>query len=107
MANISADSMAASRSFPTFRRPRERGGQNSRRVPVSVAQRWGNSNGIHLELERRYSKGIAFQVFYVLDNNFMAGGNGYQTTSMIPEVNQFLPGAVPATRLRNVLGSLI
>ena len=38
---------------------------------------------------------IAFQVFYVLDNNFMAGGNGYQTTSVIPEANQFLPGAVP------------
>jgi hypothetical protein len=56
---------------------------------------WGNSHGIHLELERRYSNGIAFQVFYVLDNNLMAGGNGYQTTSVIPEVNQFLPGSVP------------
>jgi len=55
---------------------------------------WGNSNGMQLELERRYSKGIAFQVFYVLDNSFMAGGNGYQNTSIIPEVNQFLPGAV-------------
>ena len=56
---------------------------------------WGNSNGVQLELERRYSKGFAWQVFYVMDNSFMAGGNGYQTTSVIPEVNQFLPGQVP------------
>jgi len=56
---------------------------------------WANSNGIHLELERRYSKGFAYQLFYVMDNNLMAGGNGYQTTSVIPEVNQFLPGQVP------------
>jgi hypothetical protein len=56
---------------------------------------WGNSNGIHLELERRYSRGFAFQLFYVMDNVLMAGGNGYQTTSVIPEVNQFLPGEVP------------
>jgi hypothetical protein len=56
---------------------------------------WGNSNGIQLELERRYSKGFAYQLFYVMDNSLMAGGNGYQTTSVIPEVNQFLPGQVP------------
>ena len=56
---------------------------------------WGNSNGIQLELERRYSKGFAYQVFYVMDNAFMAGGNGYQTNSVIPELNQFLPGQVP------------
>jgi hypothetical protein len=56
---------------------------------------WGNSNGIQLELERRYSKGFAYQLFYVMDNSFMAGGNGYQTTSVIPELNQFLPGQVP------------
>ncbi|MBI4875223.1 MAG: TonB-dependent receptor [Acidobacteria bacterium] len=57
---------------------------------------WGNSNGIQLELERRYSKGFAYQLFYVMDNNIMAGGGGYSGTSPIPEVNQFLPGAVPA-----------
>jgi hypothetical protein len=57
---------------------------------------WGNSNGIHLELERRYSKGFAYQLFYVMDNVMMAGGNGYQGTSVITEVNQYLPGTVPA-----------
>ena len=56
---------------------------------------WGNSNGITLELERRFSKGYAFQFFYVLDNNFAAGGQGYGGTSVIPSLNQYLPGAVP------------
>ena len=57
---------------------------------------WGNSNGISLELERRYSKGFGYQVFYVMDNDLMAGGNGYSGNSIIPEVNQYLPGQVPA-----------
>jgi hypothetical protein len=57
---------------------------------------WGNSNGVQLEIERRYSKGFAYQLFYVLTNAMMAGGNGYQTNSVIPEVNQFLPGQVPS-----------
>jgi hypothetical protein len=56
---------------------------------------WGNSNSFTLELERRYTKGFAYRVFYVMDNNFMAGGGGYSGTSPIPEVNQFLPGTVP------------
>jgi len=56
---------------------------------------WGNSNGIQLELERRYSKGLAYQLFYVMDNALMAGGGGYSGTSPIPEVNQFMPGEVP------------
>ena len=57
---------------------------------------WGNSNGFSLEMERRYSKGIAFQIFYVMNNAMKAGGDGYQATSNIPEVNQYLPGVVPA-----------
>ena len=56
---------------------------------------WGNSNGVSLELERRYSKGYAYQLFYVMDNNFMAGGEGYSRTSNIPELNQYLPGTLP------------
>lgn len=56
---------------------------------------WGNSNGVQLELEHRYSKGYAYQLFYVIDNNIMAGGGGYSGTSPIPEVNQFMPGEVP------------
>ena len=57
---------------------------------------WGNSNGITLEVQRRFSKGYAYQFFYVLDNNFAAGGQGYGGTSVIPSLNQYLPGSVPA-----------
>lgn len=57
---------------------------------------WGNANGVQLEIERRYSKGYAYQLFYVMTNNFAAGGREYSESSVIPELNQFLPGAVPA-----------
>jgi hypothetical protein len=57
---------------------------------------WGNANGIQLELERRYSKGYAFQLFYVLNNNLAAGGKGAAGSSLVPEVNQYLPGTAPA-----------
>jgi hypothetical protein len=65
------------------------------RVEVWQNSGWGNSNGVQLEIERRYSKGFGYQVFYVLDNNFAAGGQGFGGTSVIPELNQFLPGTVP------------
>jgi len=59
---------------------------------------WGNANGFQIEAERRYTKGYAFQLFYVMTNSMMAGGGGYSGTSPIPEVNQFLPGAVPTDK---------
>jgi len=57
---------------------------------------WSNYNGLQWELERRYSKGFGYQVFYVMGNNLAAGGQGFGGTSIIPETNQFLPGLVPA-----------
>lgn len=56
---------------------------------------WSNYNGVQLELERRYSRGYGFQIFYNLGNNLAAGGQGYSGTSVIAELNQFLPGLVP------------
>jgi hypothetical protein len=56
---------------------------------------WSNWNGMQLELERRYSKGIQFQIFYVMGNAFVNGGNGW-SGAFIPDLNQYLPGAVPA-----------
>ena len=56
---------------------------------------WGNYHGAQFEVERRYSKGIAFQLFYVVGNNLAAGGQTWTGTSVIPELNQFMPGAVP------------
>jgi hypothetical protein len=53
----------------------------------------GNSNGIQLEMQRRYSKGYGYQVFYVMDNNFASGGTGYNSSIM--PVNQYAAGSVP------------
>lgn len=59
---------------------------------------WGNSNGAMIEFERRYSKGIGFQVFYQLVNATKAAGHGWYSDSSVAPVSSFLPGAVPADR---------
>jgi hypothetical protein len=56
---------------------------------------WSNSNGLQLQMERRYAKGYAFQFFYVLNNAFRVGGNGFRD-GLMQEPNVFLPGSVPA-----------
>jgi hypothetical protein len=57
---------------------------------------WSNYHGMQFELERRYTKGYGFQLFYNFGNSLAAGGQGYGGTSVIPELNQFLPGIVPS-----------
>src|SRR5690606_5377826 len=54
---------------------------------------WSNYQGFQLELERRYSKGIAFQVFYNMNNALIAGGEDWNNP--IYSENMYLPGAVP------------
>jgi Carboxypeptidase regulatory-like domain len=57
---------------------------------------WSNYNGLQLELERRYSRGLAFQVFYNLHNVLATSTQGEPgDATVVPEVNQFLPGTVP------------
>jgi hypothetical protein len=56
---------------------------------------WSNWNGMQFELERRYSKGIQFQLFYVMGNSFVAGANGW-SGGYIYGLNEYLPGAVPS-----------
>jgi hypothetical protein len=55
---------------------------------------WSNFQGFTLEAERRYSGGYGFQVFYKVGNLLEAGGRQWRVT--VPEVNAYLPGAVPA-----------
>jgi hypothetical protein len=62
---------------------------------------WSNNQSIKLELEHRYSKGYAFQVFYVMSNALAAGGQSWYGASL-NEANQYLPGAVP-TNLHDLL----
>jgi hypothetical protein len=58
---------------------------------------WGNYSGVRFELERRYSKGLGFQVFYVTGNTLssLTGGTGGWDGGQLFAANQFLPGAVP------------
>src|SRR5262249_5351668 len=55
---------------------------------------WSNWNGMQFELERRYAKGIQFQIFYVVGNAFVDGANGW-SGGFIPGLNEYLPSAVP------------
>jgi hypothetical protein len=76
---------------------------------ISIYTKLGYSNytGVQLEFERRFSHGIAYQLFYLMSNSSSTGnvasqGGGFATyQNDQPEI--FLPGAVPqdgAARLR-------
>ncbi len=56
---------------------------------------WSNSQSFVAEVQRRYSSGYAFQVFYVMSNALRAGGNGW-ADDVLQAPNLFLPGTVPA-----------
>ena len=54
---------------------------------------WGNFSGATFEVERRYTGGYGFQLYYSVGNNLMAGGDSYRSVTAAP--NAFLPGTVP------------
>ena len=56
---------------------------------------WSDSHGIQIEVQRRLTKGIGYQVFYNLTNAIRAGANSYNADSTLSPVSSFLPGAVP------------
>jgi hypothetical protein len=56
---------------------------------------YSDFNGITLEAQRRYDKGIGFQFFYVLSNAFRIGGNGWRD-DLISDSITYLPGTVPS-----------
>ena len=60
---------------------------------------YSNFNGIQLELERRYSRGIAMQLFYLMSNSASTGATPSQggdfTVNAINQPDRFLPGAMP------------
>jgi len=55
---------------------------------------WSNFNGIQLEMEHRYSKGFAYQVFYVMSNAMRTAGDGWRDDILRP-TSYYLPGTVP------------
>jgi hypothetical protein len=58
-----------------------------------VPKGWSRFNGVQLELERRYAKGFAYQLFYVLGNTMMVGGQ--ESSDYVGSLNMYMPGAVP------------
>jgi hypothetical protein len=51
-----------------------------------------NYNGVLLELERRFSKGAAFHIFYHINNALATGSQSAPAASQpVPEMNMFLP----------------
>jgi hypothetical protein len=67
-------------------------------LPYGNLQEWrkdgfGWSNGGQIELQRRYSKGFGFQLFYVLMNVTRAAAAGWEVA--LPPASNFLPGTVP------------
>ena len=55
---------------------------------------WSNDSSFVAEIQHRFSKGYAFQLFYTMSNALRAGGNGW-ADDILRETNLFLPGAVP------------
>jgi hypothetical protein len=67
---------------------------------------WSSGNGAQVELERRFSKGIGFQVFYNLINIIQAGGAGYPSYSRLPSATDYAPGVI-STNLSQRLNQLV
>ena len=59
---------------------------------------YGNYNGAQFELERRFTRGYSFQIFYNVGNTFLLNRDtdDTQTDDAMASINTFLPGAVPA-----------
>lgn len=57
---------------------------------------WSNANGITAEIERRYSKGVGFQLFYQLVNAARAAGEGWSIATDLPDA--YPAGQLPSDR---------
>jgi hypothetical protein len=70
---------------------------------IRIYSKFGYSNftGLQLEAERRFSKGMAFQFFYLLSNSMSTGATPSQggdfTVNGIEQPDRFLPGAYPSS----------
>lgn len=67
-------------------------------IDLFGATGYGRYNGVQLEFERRYYKGVSFQAFWVIGNTMLVNRDtdDTQADDAIWGLNQFLPGAVPA-----------
>ncbi len=56
---------------------------------------FSNFHGMEVEVQRRFSGGLAFQWFYVLGNAMKTGSRGEVNNSTVPDPATFLAGTVP------------
>jgi hypothetical protein len=63
---------------------------------VWTKKSFSNFNGMEVEIQRRFNRGLAFQWFYVLSNAMTCGSRGeVATNSQVPDPVTFLPGTLP------------
>ncbi len=55
-----------------------------------------NYNGLSMEFERRFTHGLSIQAFWNLANSMTDVTSGSGSTSSVPTLNAYLPGAVPS-----------
>jgi len=63
---------------------------------------WGWSNGIQAEVERRFSKGVGFQVMYMFVNSTRAANHGWYYESSVAPTTSFLPNTVPSDYMKRM-----
>ena len=58
---------------------------------------YGRYNGLEFEMQRRFSDGFAYQIFWNVGNTYLVNQDtdGTQGIESMPSINVFLPGAVP------------
>ena len=66
-------------------------------INLFTASGYGSYNGVQFELERRFSNGFAFQIFWVIGNTLLVNRDtdDTQAADAVLSINKFLPGAVP------------
>lgn len=67
-------------------------------ITVYAPVAYGRYNGMEFELERRFSKGFAYQILWNVGNSIWIGRDNVDVpgSDTVPSINTFLPGAVPA-----------
>ncbi|MFN7934738.1 MAG: carboxypeptidase-like regulatory domain-containing protein [Bryobacteraceae bacterium] len=55
---------------------------------------WSNNSALQLNYQRPFSKGFAYQVYYVYSRAFRVGGNTFRDNLLYPAAN-YAPGALP------------
>ena len=80
---------------------------NGNPLPYSDVQEfnrdgWSSGNGAQVELERHFSKGIGFQVFYNLINDIQAGGFSYPSYSTLLPTTSYGLGEVSSNMTQRI-----